>query len=52
LRDGRYYVGTAGPTFRVVDEAIGEELVKASADEDPSLAVWRGVQALLARSSG
>lgn len=51
-RDGRYYVGTAGPTFRIVDEAVGEEIVKVSPGEDPSIAIWRGITALLVRAGG
>jgi hypothetical protein len=51
-RDGRYYIGTAGPTFRVVDEAVGEEIVKVGPDEEPSVALWRAVQALISRAGG
>jgi len=52
LREGRYIVWTAGLTFRVVDEDVGEEIVHVAPDEDVSTAVWkRGVQALVTRAA-
>jgi len=46
----RYIVWTSGLTFRVVNESVGEVIVRVQPDEDVSTAIWkRGVLILIGR---